>query len=173
MKVPGADLISLATQAASQELAGRRASISTNIRMLTATGLVEKVAFLDRRHTYYGMAADVWGKAIVSGREKVLAFKSIAELGLAALPEKNEARSRLEEMIEWSNLMAGVYEKILAEWQERRPERSLDTSPTLSTGTVIASFTIGSNRLGFASRNTFANACRPAIRNAVSFESTG
>lgn len=121
----------LATQGplSAEELASRlkvsRASISTNIRMLTATGLVEKIAFLDKRHTYYGMAADVWSKAIVSGREKVLAFKSIAELGLAALPEQNEARSRMAEMIEWSKLMADVYEKILVEWQERRPERAL------------------------------------------------
>ena len=98
-----------------------RASVSTNIRMLTATGLVEKVAFLDKRHTFYIMAGDVWGKAIIAGREKVLAFKSIAEMGLAALPEQNEARNRLEEMIVWSNLMADVYERILVEWQARRP----------------------------------------------------
>jgi len=111
-----------------QQLADRlkvsRASISTNIRMLTASGLVEKVAFLDQRHTFYVMTPDVWGRAIVAGREKVLAFKSIAELGLAALPDPNEARARLEEMIEWSNMMSEVYEKILVEWQARRPERT-------------------------------------------------
>jgi DNA-binding transcriptional regulator GbsR (MarR family) len=109
-----------------EDLASRlkvsRASISTNIRMLTATGLVEKVAFLDRRHTYYGMAGDVWGKAIIGGREKVLAFKSLAEQGLAALPEGSDARPRLEEMVEWSSMMSEVYERVLVEWQKRRPE---------------------------------------------------
>ena len=109
-----------------EELANRlmvsRASISTNVRMLTASGLVEKIAFLDRRHTYYGMAGDVWGKAIIGGREKVMAFKSLAEQGLAALPVGSEARLRLEEMVEWSNMMSEVYERVLIEWQKRRPE---------------------------------------------------
>jgi DNA-binding transcriptional regulator GbsR (MarR family) len=115
--------------ASAEEIASRlkvsRASVSTNIRMLSATGLVEKVAFLDKRHTFYLMAGDVWGKAIIAGREKVLAFKGIAEMGLAALPEQNEARNRLEEMIVWSNLMADVYQRILVEWQERRPIETL------------------------------------------------
>ena len=35
---------------------------------------------------------------------------------------------------------------------------SLETSPTLPTGTVMCIFTIGSSKLGRASRNTFANA---------------
>ena len=111
------------------ELASRlkvsRASISTNIRMLTATGLVEKIAFLDRRQTHYSMANDVWGKAIVGGREKVLAFRGLAEQGLAALPDGSEARPRLEEMVEWSTMMSEVYERVLAEWQKRRPEETL------------------------------------------------
>src|SRR5512138_2482526 len=96
-----------------------RASISTNIRMLTASGLVEKVAFLDRRQTHYGMANDVWGKAIVGGREKVLAFRGLAEQGLATLPDGSEARPRLQEMVEWSTMMSEVYERVLAEWQKR------------------------------------------------------
>jgi len=122
-------LLSTQGPLSAEQMAGRlkvsRASISTNIRMLTASGLVEKVAFLDQRHTFFVVTTDVWGRAIVAGREKVLAFKSIAEMGLAALPESNEARSRLEEMIDWSKMMAELYEKILVEWQERRPERAL------------------------------------------------
>lgn len=122
-------LLSTQGPLSAQQMAGRlkvsRASISTNIRMLTASGLVEKVAFLDQRHTFYVITPDVWGRAISAGREKVLAFKSIAEMGLAALPELNEARGRLEEMIEWSRMMVEVYERVLVEWQERRPERAL------------------------------------------------
>ncbi|HEY6072771.1 MAG TPA: helix-turn-helix domain-containing protein [Anaerolineales bacterium] len=97
-----------------------RASISTNIRMLTASGLVDKVAFLDQRHTYYSVAGDVWGKAISAGREKVRAFQSIAEMGLEALPDNHVARRRLEEMIDWSKMMAEVYERVLVEWQQRQ-----------------------------------------------------
>ena len=97
-----------------------RASISTNIRMLTASGLVERMSFLDHRHTFYSMAEDVWGKAISAGREKVQAFRSIAEMGLSMLPTEDPARRRLEEMIEWSDMMSEVYEKVLVEWQARR-----------------------------------------------------
>jgi DNA-binding transcriptional regulator GbsR (MarR family) len=108
-----------------EQMAGRlkvsRASISTNIRMLTASGLVEKMAFLDQRHTFYVIDGDVWGKAIAAGREKVLAFKAIAEMGLSILPEDDRARTRLQEMVEWSDLMSEVYERVSIEWQERRP----------------------------------------------------
>jgi len=97
-----------------------RASISTNIRMLTASGLVEKLAFLDHRHTFYEVTGDVWDRAITAGREKVQAFKSIASMGLSVLSPSSPAWRRLEEMIDWSDMMSEVYDKVLIEWQERR-----------------------------------------------------
>lgn len=97
-----------------------RASISTNIRMLTASGLVEKMSFLDHRNTFYAITGDVWGRAITAGREKVLAFRSIAEMGQAALADTDPVRRRLQEMIDWSNMMAEVYERLKTEWQARR-----------------------------------------------------
>lgn len=100
-----------------------RASISTNIRMLTASGLVEKMSFLDHRQTFYMVTGDVWGRAIAAGREKVQAFRSIAETGLAALPEADPVRQRLQEMIDWSSMMMEVYERLLVEWQARRSMR--------------------------------------------------
>jgi DNA-binding transcriptional regulator GbsR (MarR family) len=103
-----------------------RASISTNIRMLTSSSLVEKVSFLQDRNTYFSITNDVWDKAIIAGREKVLAFRSIAELGVAALPEDDPALNRLKEMIEWADMMADVYEKILAAWRERHPQSQLN-----------------------------------------------
>src|SRR5574340_1581451 len=48
-----------------------RASISTNIRMLTSSSLVEKVSFLHDRYTYFTITENVWDRAIVAGREKV------------------------------------------------------------------------------------------------------
>jgi DNA-binding transcriptional regulator GbsR (MarR family) len=101
-----------------------RASISTNIRMLTSTSLVEKVSFLHDRHTYFTITEDVWGRAIIAGREKVLAFRSIAELGLEALPGADKVLKRMQEMIEWADMMAEVYEKILLEWREKHPANS-------------------------------------------------
>jgi hypothetical protein len=99
-----------------------RASISTNIRMLTSTSLVEKVALLDTRHTQYVIADDVWDKAILSGQEKVAAFRGIAELGLESLPENIRPRRRLEEMIEWSNVMGKLFVLALNDWRQRAAE---------------------------------------------------
>lgn len=107
-----------------EQLAARlkvsRASISTNIRILTTSGLVEKMSFLDHRHTFYSITGDVWGRAITAGHEKVLAFRSLAEMGLAAMPEVEAVRQRLQEMIDWSDTMTEVFEKVLVEWQARR-----------------------------------------------------
>lgn len=103
-----------------------RASISTNIRMLTSSSLVEKVSFLHDRNTYFSITDDVWERAIIAGREKVLAFRSIAELGVAALEEGDAAMQRLRELIEWADMMAQVYERVLVEWRERHAQPAYD-----------------------------------------------
>lgn len=110
----------LSAEQMARRLKVSRASISTNIRMLTVSGMVERMSFLDNRHTFYAVTGDVWGRAITAGREKVLAFRSIAQMGLAAIPESEEVRRKLQEMIDWSEMMAEVFEEMQAKWQKRR-----------------------------------------------------
>lgn len=110
----------LSAEQMARRLKVSRASISTNIRMLTVSGMVERMSFLDNRHTFYAVTGDVWGRAITAGREKVLAFRSIAQMGLAAIPESETVRRKLQEMIDWSEMMAEVFEEMQAKWQKRR-----------------------------------------------------
>lgn len=109
----------LSAEQIARRLRVSRASISTNIRMLTVSGMVEKMSFLDNRHSFYAITGEVWSKAISAAREKALAFRSIAQVGLAAIPESEGVRRRLNEMIDWSDMMAETLEKMLMEWQKR------------------------------------------------------
>jgi len=98
-----------------------RGSVSTNIRLLLNSGLVEKVAFLNQRLTYFAIARTAWEQVIRASIQKVKAFKDIAAMGLAALPQQDMARGRLEEMIAWADAMAVLYENALKQWQARTP----------------------------------------------------
>lgn len=97
-----------------------RASVSTNIRLLLNSGLVEKTAFLNQRSTYFAIAETAWEQVIRASIQKVNVFKNIARSGLAALPEQDVARGRLEEMIAWAEAMAVLYENALTQWQARK-----------------------------------------------------
>lgn len=97
-----------------------RASVSTNIRLLINSGLVEKVTFLNERSTYYAIAETAWEQVIRASIQKVNAFKNLARLGLEALPAQDSARARLEEMVEWAEAMSGLYENALLQWQARK-----------------------------------------------------
>ena len=55
----------------------------------------------------------------------------------------------------------------------RRVERSAETSPNFSIGTVISMVTIGSSRTGRDSRNALRKAAAEAVLNACSELSTG
>ncbi|MCG8352640.1 MAG: MarR family transcriptional regulator, partial [Chloroflexales bacterium] len=52
-------------------LAVSRSSVSTNIRLLLASGLVEKVAFPGDRRDYYRFAPSAWERAIMLRMENV------------------------------------------------------------------------------------------------------
>ena len=54
----------------------------------------------------------------------------------------------------------------------RRPFRSPIISPINSSGVVMVTFIMGSNRTGLALSTAFLNASEPAILNAISDEST-
>src|SRR5262249_27700966 len=62
-----------------------RASVSTNIRLATASELVELVTYPGDRRDYYRMIDDAWGHGIEAEIKGLPALRRIAEMGLAAL----------------------------------------------------------------------------------------
>jgi DNA-binding transcriptional regulator GbsR (MarR family) len=96
-----------------------RSNISTNLRMLQMSGLVEKVALPGERADYYIFASDSWEQQLRSQMESVLELQEIAQEGLASLEGEDPVRSRLEKMIDWVSLLEEVYQRVIDQWQSR------------------------------------------------------
>lgn len=96
-----------------------RGSISTNFRLLLTSALAEKVTFRGDRTTYFIFPVTAWEKAMAVEIEGIAFLKKLAQQGLTALPAGDPARNRLEETIEWTSLIDGVYKKALTQWRAR------------------------------------------------------
>lgn len=99
-----------------------RASISTNIRLLTGSGMVEKTSILHNRTTYFIFSEAALEQRLAIGIQSTVIFKKVAEQGLAALPTQDSARSRIERSIEWSDLLVESFQKAITQWRDRYPE---------------------------------------------------
>ncbi len=116
-----------------------RASVSTNLRLATASDLAELVTFPGDRRDYYRMIDDAWGQAL---RAEVKAFpplRRIAEHGLAALsPDDTRARAQLEEMIAFCDFAAEEWGGLLDRWQARREARRRSAETGVDVGATGA-----------------------------------
>jgi hypothetical protein len=101
-----------------------RASVSTNIRLATASDLAELVTFPGDRRDYYRMIDDAWGRAMRVEIEALPAMRRIAERGLAALgPADSPAREQLEDMMDFCDFAMEERRDLLERWQARRAAR--------------------------------------------------
>lgn len=98
-----------------------RGSISTNIRLLLISGLVEKVSSHGDRTTYYRFSEEGWEKRTEAGIQTTYAFREVAQQGLNALHPSDPTRHRLERAIQWSDLLIEYFEKAQSEWRIRQP----------------------------------------------------
>jgi DNA-binding transcriptional regulator GbsR (MarR family) len=96
-----------------------RASISTNFRILLTTGFAEKVTFPGDRMTYFIFPETGLEKTLNFEMQAVTAMKQIIEQGLNALPADDSARTRMREMIHWTEFLLGIYQKALTDWHTR------------------------------------------------------
>lgn len=99
-----------------------RASLSTNLRVLTTSGLVEKTSILHDRNTYYIFSDASLEQRMLVGIQSAAIFKKVTEQGLAALPANDTARIRMNMSIEWSDLLVENFENAIAEWRRRYPD---------------------------------------------------
>jgi len=109
----------LSAESISSYLKVSRASISTNFRVLLASGLAEKVTFPGDRNTYFVFPETAWEKSMNAEIQGITVMKKIAEQGLEALPSKDPARLRMEGMINWAEFLIKVYQEALVAWRTR------------------------------------------------------
>jgi len=96
-----------------------RASVSTNMRLLTSSGMVEKTSILHDRTTYFVFSEAALEQRMMVGIQAAGIFKKLAEQGLAALPGEDSARIRMERSIEWSDLLVESFQKAIVKWRDR------------------------------------------------------
>jgi DNA-binding transcriptional regulator GbsR (MarR family) len=97
-----------------------RSSVSTNLRTLQMAGLVEQVSVPGDRRDYYLFSEEAWLRILEMRLEQVLSMKEAAEEGLQNLEGEHPARQRMEEMLAWSEMVQGAYERLSRDWQSRR-----------------------------------------------------
>jgi hypothetical protein len=99
-----------------------RGSISTNMRALMASGMIERAVLLHERTTYYAYSEAALEQRILTGIQGTLVFRRVAEQGLNILPEGDPARGRIERSIEWSDLLVEAFHNTIRDWREKHPD---------------------------------------------------
>ena len=98
-----------------------RASVSTNMRLLTSSGMIEKTALLHDRTTYFAFSEAALEQRLAVGMHAAVVFRKVAEEGLAALAKDDSARHRLQASIEWADVVARAMQTAVDEWRSRHP----------------------------------------------------
>jgi len=98
-------------------LQASKASISTNIRMFVAAGVIERFTRPPDRRDHYRLPGDAWPRALERNFPLVDAFRELAERGLALAGDAPAARERLEEMRDFYEFYGQELRAALARWQ--------------------------------------------------------
>lgn len=94
-----------------------RASVSTNMRLLTASSLAEQVSFPGDRRDYYRYGPDTWERALLTDLEAMRWLRRLGERGLAAAGSSEiAARDHLEVLLEFCDLVIADRRKTIERW---------------------------------------------------------
>ena len=104
----------------SEVLQASRSSISTNLRTLLMTGLADRVSLFGERSDYYVFSDEAWETALEMRLEGIQSLREMAEDGLQGMADDDSSRRRLEEVIEWANMVEDTYQRLIRKWQSRK-----------------------------------------------------
>jgi DNA-binding transcriptional regulator GbsR (MarR family) len=104
----------------SEVLQASRSSISTNLRTLLMTGLADKVSLPGERSDHYVFSDEAWETALEMRLEGIQSLREMAEDGLQGMAQDHPARQRLEEVLDWTNLVEDAYQRLIKKWQSRK-----------------------------------------------------
>jgi len=114
-------------------LGASHGSISTNLRLLTVMGLVEKATYPGDRCDYYQFSSNAWDEILNKRLKCILELRDLADGALADLDSQGIVRRRFEEMAGWIDLVEGKYREMLAEWGIYQERIDNSQSPAVST----------------------------------------
>jgi DNA-binding transcriptional regulator GbsR (MarR family) len=101
-----------------------RASVSTNVRTAVMYGFAEQVSVPGDRRDYYQFPESGWDRSLLMNIEAVKGLHALAERGVASVNSDDPvARDRLEEMLEFSEILLDDSHAILESWRAHRQAR--------------------------------------------------
>ncbi len=96
-----------------------KASVSTNLRLLQAAGLVKRIGVAGERRAYYQMNIEAWSKDLEGRVAEISAMRRVAESGLEALESAPvERRERLEAMRAFYTFFEKEMPMLLERWEQ-------------------------------------------------------
>jgi len=94
-----------------------RASVSTNMRLITASNLAEQISLPGDRRDYYRFGPDTWERSLRTEIEGILVLRRLAERGLAAArATESTAREHLEELLVFCDLLVPDRRVTIERW---------------------------------------------------------
>lgn len=95
-----------------------KASVSTNLKLLQAAGLVERIGIPGERRAYYQMNINAWTQDLKGRLAEISALRRVAESGLKALDSAPvERRARLEAMRAFYTFFEKEMPMLLEHWE--------------------------------------------------------
>jgi len=98
-----------------------RGSISTNMRMLLASGLVEKAPMPGSRITHFAFSHDAMEHRIAAGVRSTQAFKRLLLQAAAVIPQRDPSRHHIDDSLEWTDLLIEGMNNATERWRQRHP----------------------------------------------------
>ena len=98
-----------------------RGSISTNLRVLLASGMVEKALLPQLRTTHFVYSDEAMEQRILAGVKSTETFKRLLQQVADVVPPKDPARHHIDNSIAWSDLLIEVFHDATQRWRSRHP----------------------------------------------------
>ncbi|GAB2608161.1 GbsR/MarR family transcriptional regulator [Pseudactinotalea suaedae] len=98
-----------------------RSSISSAMRLLTPSGLVERTRRRGDRNEYFRIAPDGWSRMLMRRYAQTTAFREVTERGLDLLATSGaERRERLEQVTDLYRFLETELPALLERWRTRQ-----------------------------------------------------
>jgi DNA-binding transcriptional regulator GbsR (MarR family) len=98
-----------------------RGSVSTNIRVLLSSGLVEKALLPGLRVTHFVYSDQAMEHRIATGVKSTEEFKRLLQQAAEAVPPRDPARHHIDDSLAWTDVVIEAFHGATERWRARHP----------------------------------------------------
>lgn len=99
-------------------LQAARSSISTNLKTLQMSGMVEKVSLPGERVDFYVFSESGWQTSLEMRLAGILRLKELGEDCLSSIDNTHPARPKIEEMVAWVEEVQSLFDRLTSARRE-------------------------------------------------------